>query len=642
MKENVSHILSSVEFSMYSEVESLSALKITCGDSFDAFGMAVKNGLYDLRLGAQRDNLCQTCKQPESKCPGHFGYFDLTVPVLHPMFSSYFIKLCNSICYTCHNAMFKPKEVIKAAFMAYSLHIGNEILYNRLLEFDYDYETEVQIRDEAIEEDTLTGYNNAIWALFKSTPEYSKKNQSTHLKKEYTDNVLGNVISRKKCPNCNSKVHRFRIEQSYKVTYSGQIITPLQLLQLCEKSTGKGLFVLHILLNTCKINLNLLRALCPDEQSKYTCTLPESTIWYNKFFLDRCLIVPTLFRPIQVINAIQSEHPLTIAYRKIMEVSQLIPTLTNLKCLVHHLVLQCFINQIYDGAKSISKVTLSNDKDVFSLNSTLSSTSGVTTQFFPGLKQLLEKKEGLLRSNCMGKRVNFAARSVISPDPFIKSTEIGVPFVFATTLTFTEQVTPSNLLELQKCILNGPSVHPGAVSIKVNNYEKHLQSLSKEERQSIALSLNQDMHHKQVKRHIRNGDLVLMNRQPTLHKNSMMAHTVKLLKNEKTIRMHYINCNSYNADYDGDEMNLHFPQSLLGQSEALHLAHTSLQYLVPTDGEPLRGFIQDHIVSAVKLTNKDTFLLLPDVCHLLSNHSGSIPVHKRVGLSIAGHGIDPE
>ena len=102
---------------------------------------------------------------------------------------------------------------------------------------------------------------------------------------------------------------------------------------------------------------------------------------------------------------------------------------------------------------------------------------------------------------------------------------------------------------------------------------------------------------KRVWRHLLDNDVVLMNRQPTLHKPSIMAHRVRVLKalTQNTIRMHYANCNTYNADFDGDEMNMHFPQDELSRAEAYELAATPYQYTVPTNGKPLRGLVQDHV-----------------------------------------------
>ena len=86
-----------------------------------------------------------------------------------------------------------------------------------------------------------------------------------------------------------------------------------------------------------------------------------------------------------------------------------------------------------------------------------------------GIRQALEKKEGLFRQNMMGKRVNYAARSVISPDPYIESNEIGLPLYFATRLTFPENVTAFNLNELRQAVANGPEVHPGATHVVQDN-----------------------------------------------------------------------------------------------------------------------------------------------------------------------------
>ncbi|KAL8413861.1 hypothetical protein RB594_005194 [Gaeumannomyces avenae] len=233
-----------------------------------------------------------------------------------------------------------------------------------------------------------------------------------------------------------------------------------------------------------------------------------------------------------------------------------------------------------------------------------------------GIKQKLEKKEGLFRKNMMGKRVNYAARSVISPDPNIETNEIGVPPVFARKLTYPEPVTSHNFKDMQQAVINGPDKWPGATAIENENGQVvNLRNKSLEERASLANQLlaptsnnSGGMRNKKVHRHISNGDVVLMNRQPTLHKPSIMGHRVRVLPGEKTIRMHYANCNTYNADFDGDEMNMHFPQNEIARAEALQLADTDHQYISGTAGKPLRGLIQDHLSVSVALCNKDTFL----------------------------------
>lgn len=262
-----------------------------------------------------------------------------------------------------------------------------------------------------------------------------------------------------------------------------------------------------------------------------------------------------------------------------------------------------------------------------------------------GIKQKLEKKEGLFRKNMMGKRVNYAARSVISPDPNIETNEIGVPPVFARKLTFPEPVTSHNFKDMQQAVINGVDRWPGASAIENENGQTiNLRNKSLEERIALANQLlaptnttSTGLRNKKVYRHLANGDVVLMNRQPTLHKPSMMGHRVRVLPGEKTIRMHYANCNSYNADFDGDEMNMHFPQNEIARAEALQLADTDHQYISGTAGGPLRGLIQDHLSVSVALCNMDTFFnrqsyqqliygaLRPESGHILGDRLELIP-----------------
>ena len=231
----------------------------------------------------------------------------------------------------------------------------------------------------------------------------------------------------------------------------------------------------------------------------------------------------------------------------------------------------------------------------------------LSTDKVPGIKQVLEKKEGLLRKHMMGKRVNYAARSVISPDLSIHCDEVGVPEVFATKLTYCQPVTPFNVKELRNAVINGPNKHPGATLVEFEDGKvKKINQNNLSQRQALAKQLLTPNTSyigkcKKVHRHLVDGDVVLMNRQPTLHRPSIMAHKVRVLPGEKTLRLHYANCKCYNADFDGDEMNMHVPQSELSRAEAYSIASTKYQYLLPKDGKPICGLIQDHMVSSVRL-----------------------------------------
>ena len=206
----------------------------------------------------------------------------------------------------------------------------------------------------------------------------------------------------------------------------------------------------------------------------------------------------------------------------------------------------------------------------------------------------------------MGKRVNFAGRSVISPDPYITTDQIGVPEFMAQKLTFPQSVASFNLEFMKELVITGPYGYPGANVIEDENGNKqNLENMDLEARTASAKLLSSG--NKTVYRHLLTGDPLLVNRQPTLHKPSIQAHLARVLPQEQTIRMHYANCKAYNADFDGDEMNIHLPQDHISISEALNLAATHKQYIVPTDGSPLRGLIQDFIISAVRMTCKDAY-----------------------------------
>ena len=249
-----------------------------------------------------------------------------------------------------------------------------------------------------------------------------------------------------------------------------------------------------------------------------------------------------------------------------------------------------------------------------------------------GLKQLLEKKEGLFRKHMMGKRVNYAGRSVISPDVYIGTDEIGIPEIFAKKLTYPQPVNNTNFWEMKQLVLNGPDIYPGACLVEYGNGNTvRLKGKDYESRMAIAKqlltpesSIDSNLDIKIVHRHLKNGDVLLFNRQPTLHRPSVQAHKARVLPGEKTLRMHYSNCKAYNADFDGDEMNAHLPQNEIARSEALNLMLSTEHYLVPKDGTPLGGLIHDHVVSGAALTMRDRFFDKADYQSLVYNSFNTV------------------
>ncbi|KTG00649.1 hypothetical protein cypCar_00043714, partial [Cyprinus carpio] len=234
------------------------------------------------------------------------------------------------------------------------------------------------------------------------------------------------------------------------------------------------------------------------------------------------------------------------------------------------------------------------------------------TEKFPGIRQLLEKKEGLFRKHMMGKRVDYAARSVICPDMYIGTNEIGIPMPVTPCERLTGRLSWRGGAEWTQRLVPTVEASIGHNEERVCD-EPMLSSsnLTQERSRGQKLLTPSTGQHripmKIVNRHIKNGDVLLLNRQPTLHRPSIQAHCARILPGEKVLRLHYANCKAYNADFDGDEMNAHFPQSELGRAEAYTLVSTDQQYLVPKDGKPLAGLIQDHMVSGASMTIRGCF-----------------------------------
>ncbi len=214
------------------------------------------------------------------------------------------------------------------------------------------------------------------------------------------------------------------------------------------------------------------------------------------------------------------------------------------------------------------------------------------------LAQRLSGKEGRFRNNLIGKRVDYSARTVISPDSNLNINEVGVPVDVAKKLTVKVLVTPYNIDKLRKYVLNGPDKHPGAnYVIKTSKGGARL-FLKYADREFVANNLEiGDI----VERHLDNGDIVLFNRQPSLHRMSIMAHKARVLP-YRTFRLHLAVCPPYNADFDGDEMNMHALQNDEAAAEAYTLMLVQNQIISPRYGAPIIGFGKDHITSAFLLT----------------------------------------
>lgn len=219
------------------------------------------------------------------------------------------------------------------------------------------------------------------------------------------------------------------------------------------------------------------------------------------------------------------------------------------------------------------------------------------------ITQRLVGKGGRIRGNLMGKRVDFTARSVITADPNLSIDQLGVPEQIAINMTVPERVTMNNRAKLLSLVNNGPYKYPGAQYIITDtNSEPKKMDLRVIAQSSITLRVG-DI----VERHLMNDDIVIFNRQPSLHKMSMMGHRVKVLPG-LTFRLNLSVTTPYNADFDGDEMNMHVPQSIEASTEISELMMTNKVIVSSQDNKPCMGIVQDSLLSSFMMTRRNVLL----------------------------------
>lgn len=678
MAKPVGSEISYVDFSVLTpeEVRKVSAKQITNPTAFDNLGHPVPGGLYDLRLGAFLHNTCATCGLDERYCPGHQGHIELPVPAYNPLFFKQMFVLLRGSCVYCHHLKMRSIDLhayeCKLRLIRFGLLLeASQIDQIHLEESDLEAGEEAEEASNIAEEEEqlstvskkdaekisrsfakrmtasaesqlkekreLFVYESIHNAIDEGRTTKSGLNTGTLLeaRKAVIKDLERRLVAKPRCENCMMYSPRFRCDGFSKIFANS----------LSEKQLVNNRVKAVRVPGAANVDI------APKSGSRYVLSSEVrevidsvfimeqpaiETLFHSRpyledgkpknvlgdiFFLSVLVVPPTRFRLPQKLGDEVHENAQNELLSRVLATSMQIKDLNE-----QFLSLQKDAVGAGEERKLVFNrlmnafVTLQNDVNGV-MDETKNQNPANAQTGLPGIKQALEKKEGLFRKHMMGKRVNYAARSVISPDPMIEDNEIGLPPVFATKLTIPEPVTAFNVAELRKCVINGPDKWPGATQVKdESGFVTSLIGMNEEQRKAVAKQLqtpagstgdsrggNNGVVNKQVYRHIRNGDVVIMNRQPTLHKASMMGHRVRVLPNEKTIRIHYANGGPYNCDYDGDEMNLHFPQGQLARAESYTLASTDSQYLTPTSGSPVRGLIQDHLSTGVWMTNKNTF-----------------------------------
>ncbi|XP_069571829.1 DNA-directed RNA polymerase I subunit RPA1 [Brachyistius frenatus] len=620
-----------MSFGLYSpdEIRKLSVKAITNSRFLDAVGNVAPDSLYDLALGpADIKEVCSTCCQDFNNCPGHLGHVELPLPVYNPLFFDKLYLLIRGSCLACH-ALTCPRAAMHLLLSQLRLvdHGDMQQVYQVEQVLSQHLEENPKTTGDEIQR-VLQEFTDAV--VGGNTESSKNTRQIKHLvakKSSLINNFWKIHMKTRKCPHCKSSRSTVRREHNSKLIITmpsgGQTGGNTDTHMMAGKRV-------YLTASTAREHITkvwetegfFLKCLFSGLEESSASQDRDATFYSDLFFLELLVVPPCRYRPINRLGDQMFTNGQTVNMQAVMKDCSTIRKLLALiaeeknppEAEAAEQTDQTFLSvipgvtltdKLYNTwIRLQSHVNIVFDSDMDKLIS----------EKYPGIRQILEKKDGLFRKHMMGKRVDYAARSVICPDMYIGTNEIGLPMVFATKLTYPQPVTPWNVKELRQAVLNGPNVHPGASMVINEDGRKTILSATNfTQREAVAKQLltpspgPHKMTMKIVNRHIKNGDVLLLNRQPTLHRPSIQAHCARILPGEKVLRLHYANCKAYNADFDGDEMNAHFPQNELSRAEAYTLVSTDQQYLVPKDGKPLAGLIQDHMVSGTRMTIRGCF-----------------------------------
>lgn len=558
-----------------SEIKRLAEFQVT---SRELFSMPSRKpaigGCLDPRLGvSDKSSVCATCGCKLVDCAGHYGYIPLALPVFHIGFLRHTIHLLQCICKTCSRVLLS--ETDKAKYVARMRSPVDALTKQALLSRVIDVCKKCRVCPHC----------QATNGQVKKVAGGGATIKIVHFKtaKKDDDEELEEMYAQLEAASIHNK------DVATAVSSSSQLLAhdllPTTVLKLFEK--------------------------IPDDD--------VSAVWMDPavgrpehLILQNLLVPPVPIRPSVAmdVGGGSNEDDLTVKLQEIIDVN---------------VALQLALE------KGPHTRTIMEEWDFLQVQVAQyihGEMPGIQrpigTKPMRGLCQRLKGKQGRFRGNLSGKRVDFSARTVISPDPNLRVDQVGVPRSVAMTMTYPELVARYNMEKLKGRVRNGPHVYPGAnlIRMRENGFVK---SLAFGDRNVAANSLRiGDV----VERHMQDDDIVLFNRQPSLHRVSIMAHAVKVM-NWKTFRFNTCVCAPYNADFDGDEMNLHLPQTEEARAEASLLMGVEQNLTTPRNGEPLVAASQDFLSAGYLLTQKDQFFSREQFCQLVTYY-GDAAEHVTV------------
>jgi DNA-directed RNA polymerase II subunit RPB1 len=532
---------------------------------------------------------CKTCDcsyagsgSKMDDCPGHFGHVELCRPVYHCGFIDEVVRLLRCVCFSCSRLLLdenspKDREVLKV--------IDPETRFRRV----HDRCKRESVRCETTTTDSLNTFLDGVNGV-EGNGNGTSRASADLVKSEAMEfmDVLGGgngnshedgttqpSASATSKPPCGATMPKFRREgMTVYITYPEDMeVIP---------GTGQRRQVL-----SAQKAFEVLRRISDEDVVK----IGFDPKWARpEWMLVTVLPVPPPHvRPTVMEGDIQSEDDLTFQLTNIVKANMVLEdaiikghprlVIADLEALLQARITSFFDNERDDTPRETQK----------------------TGRPLKTLRQRLRGKEGRIRGNLMGKRVDFSARTVITADPNLSIDQVGVPRSVALILTVPVTVTPFNINELRQLVANGPLVWPGAMYI-IRADQSRIDLRYVRSKNDIVLEYGWT-----VERHLRDDDIVLFNRQPSLHKMSIMGHRAKVL-DWSTFRLNLSVTTPYNADFDGDEMNLHVPQSITARADADNLMMVPRNIITPQNNRNVMGIVQDALLGVRFMTLRDVFI----------------------------------
>lgn len=481
------------------KIEKLSCVEITEPAYYDSNGEPEFNGIFDTRMGViERGKRCKTCEQDYVKCPAHPGHIKLVKPVFNVQYDDIIIKISKMICVRCSKLL---------------INTNHPVVKNIIKNTEGKYQDRFKQIYKLIHPNSAGSVSRCGVLDTEPGGLFDNGGCGAIQPFKYVNNLRYGTMN-----DVSSVLPQLTLQWKVEQTASS---TQEKDVNISVKSQG--------------MDAEMILTLFKRINEKDAMTMGFSNEWCLPYWLiiQNVLVIPPASRPsVRQYNGQRSEDDITNKYSDIIkhnnDLREVLKTGT-----------EKYINPIICLLQYHVNTLINNEGKEYTTSNTRSGRP------IKGLMERIKGKEGRIRSNLMGKRVDFSARSVISPDANLKITDLGVPKLIAMNLTIPEIVNKYNYEKLIRIVRNGSETYPGAKSVEFKETGK-LIAITDVNATSITLNFG-DV----VNRHLQDDDYVLFNRQPSLHRMSMMAHRVKVMPG-RTFRLNTDVCEPYNADFDGD------------------------------------------------------------------------------------------